>query len=75
MNGQKKEVDVRNLEKNQILKKVDLLRNDNGEKLKRETKPVTSDNENIRGIWSGIHGTKVSIGLEGLPPSTKLRRK
>jgi large subunit ribosomal protein L43 len=75
MNGQKKEVDVRNLEKNQILKKVDLLRNDNGEKLKRETKPITSENENIRGIWSGIHGTKVSIGLEGLPPSTKLRRK
>jgi large subunit ribosomal protein L43 len=75
MNGQKREFDVRNLEKQQILKKVELLRNDDGEKLKRVTKPVTSDNDNIRGIWSGIHGTKVSIGLEGLPPSTKIRRK
>ena len=75
VNGQKKEIDVRNMEKQQILKQVEYLRNEDGEKLKRVIKPVSSDNENVRGIWSGVHGTKISIGLEGLPPNTKIRRK
>jgi len=75
MNGQTKETDVRNLEKNQILKEVNFLRNDDGEKMKRVIKPVSSLNDNVRGIWSGMHGNNISIGLEGLPAKTKIRRR
>lgn len=75
VNGKEKALCVKNMEKQQILQLVEELRNNDGEPDKRVIKPVQSDNESVRGIWSGVHGTKISIGLEGLPPSTKLRRK
>jgi large subunit ribosomal protein L43 len=44
------------MEKEQILRKVTLLKEANGEKLKRVKKPVSSTNESVRGIWSPYHG-------------------
>lgn len=56
INGREKAVCVRNLEKEQILLKAELLRDANGEKLKKVTKPVRSGNESVRGVWSPYHG-------------------
>ncbi|PWY63886.1 mitochondrial ribosomal protein L43 [Aspergillus heteromorphus CBS 117.55] len=61
VNGREKVICVRNLEPEQIGKKANLLREASGEKLKRTTKPVTSINESVRGIWSPYHG-----GLNGV---------
>lgn len=47
---------MRNLEKEQILQKAELLRDANGEKLRRVTRPVGSRNESVRGVWSPYHG-------------------
>ncbi|KAL9060721.1 MAG: hypothetical protein Q9162_000425 [Coniocarpon cinnabarinum] len=55
INGREKAVCVRNLAHSQVLKKVELLRDASGEKLKRTTKPVRSLNESVRGIWSPFH--------------------
>ncbi|KAH8672525.1 mitochondrial ribosomal protein-like protein subunit L51 [Tricladium varicosporioides] len=55
INGREKAICVRNLEKDQILRKAELLRDANGEKLKRVVKPVKSINESVRGIWSPYH--------------------
>ncbi|MCJ1313898.1 39S ribosomal protein L51, mitochondrial [Agyrium rufum] len=57
INGREKVVCVRNLEKEQIIKKAELLRDASGEKLKRVKggRAVQSSNENVRGIWSGVH--------------------
>jgi large subunit ribosomal protein L43 len=76
VNGKDKELSVKNMEIQQILQMVELLRNDDGEPDKRDVKPVKSMNDNVRGIWSGLHNAKISIGLEGLPPKkTRIRRK
>jgi large subunit ribosomal protein L43 len=56
INGRRKAICVRNLEKEQVLKKAELLRDANGEKLKKVTKPVTSIKESVRGVWSPYHG-------------------
>jgi len=52
VNGRSKAICVRNLQKEQILQKAELLRDASGEKLKRVTKPVQSINDSVRGIWS-----------------------
>jgi large subunit ribosomal protein L43 len=52
---------VKNLEKGQILEKTILLRDASGEKLRRETKPVKSINESVRGIWSPYHGEPMTV--------------
>jgi len=65
MNGRQKAICVRNLEKDQILKKAELLKNANGEKLKKVKKPVFSMNPSIRGVWSGLHGQQIHVGSEG----------
>lgn len=54
---------MRNLEKEQILKKVELLRNANGEKVKRVKggRVVGSLNEGVRGIWDPFHGANREI--------------
>jgi large subunit ribosomal protein L43 len=75
VNGRTKEICVRNLEQGQILNKVELMSQDDGRKLKRVTYPVSSNNDNIRGIWSGLHDNKISIGLEGLLMKSKKRKK
>jgi len=56
MNGREKAICVRKLEKEQILKKAELLRDASGEKLRRVKKPVSSINNSVRGIWSPYHG-------------------
>ena len=64
LNGRQKAICVRSLEKEQILQKVELLRNANGEKLKKVKKPVMSTQESIRGVWSGMHGHEIHVGTE-----------
>jgi large subunit ribosomal protein L43 len=49
------------MEPYEILKKAELLRDASGEKLKRTTKPVTSINESVRGIWSPYHGDGLRV--------------
>ncbi|KAF8545027.1 thioredoxin-like protein [Trichophaea hybrida] len=61
INGREKVICVRNLEHNQILQKAELLRNSSGLKLRRVTKPVSSMNESVRGIFSPFHGTGYAI--------------
>jgi len=62
INGREKAVCVRNVEKEQVLAKALLLRDASGEKLKRMTKkPVTSQNESVRGVWSPFHGARYEI--------------
>lgn len=55
VNGREKAICVRNLQKEQILMKTELLRDASGEKLKRVNKPVKSVNDSVRGIWSPFH--------------------
>lgn len=43
------------MEVTEIMQKVLLLRNANGEKLRRVTRPVKSLNESVRGVWSPHH--------------------
>lgn len=61
INGREKAICVRNLEKEQVLKKAELLRDASGEKLKRVTKPVSSIKESVRGVWSPYHGGPVTV--------------
>lgn len=46
---------------NQILQKVELLRDANGEKLRKVVKPVTSQNPSVRGIWEPAKQGKLKI--------------
>ncbi|CAD0014213.1 unnamed protein product [Aureobasidium pullulans] len=61
INGREKAICVRNLEKEQIMKKAELLRDASGDKLRKVTKPVKSINESVRGIWDPFHGSKWSV--------------
>jgi large subunit ribosomal protein L43 len=61
INGREKAICVRNLQKEQILQKAELLRDASGEKLKRVTKPVRSINESVRGVWSPYHGGGITV--------------
>jgi large subunit ribosomal protein L43 len=61
INGREKAICVRNLQKEQILQKAELLRDASGEKLKRVTKPVKSINESVRGVWSPFHGGGINV--------------
>lgn len=56
INGNEKAISVRNFKPDEIMEKVNLLKQASGEKLKRQKKPVTSLNESVRGIWSPYHG-------------------
>ncbi|KAF2432429.1 hypothetical protein EJ08DRAFT_732512 [Tothia fuscella] len=62
MNGRTRDICVRNLEKEEILAKVEILRLAGGEKLRSVKKPVGSANESVRGIWSGLHGQGIRVG-------------
>jgi large subunit ribosomal protein L43 len=62
LNGHQKSVNVKNMAPEEIREKLELLRNSVPEKNKRvPAKPVTSTNENVRGIWSPFHGAKIKI--------------
>jgi large subunit ribosomal protein L43 len=61
INGGSKPVCVRNLDPLQIVNKVTLVRDANGEKLKKVNKAVTSLNPSVRGIWSPYHGEVTQV--------------
>jgi len=63
INGREKVICVRNIEKEQILKKAELLRDANGEKLRRVKggRVVGSLNDGVRGIWDPFHGGNKEI--------------
>jgi len=61
INGREKAICVRNLEPNSILQKAILLRDASGEKLRKETKPVKSINDSVRGIWSPYHSGPMTV--------------
>lgn len=62
INGRTKAICVRNLEREQILQKAQLLRDASGERNRRTiNKPVKSLNESVRGIWSPFHGARYQI--------------
>jgi len=61
INGREKAICVRNMEHKEIWQKVELLRDANGEKLKRVSKPVQSINESVRGVWSPYHGNGMTV--------------
>ena len=63
INGREKTICVRNLEKEQILKKVEMLKSASGEKNKKVKggRMVTSLNETVRGIWDPYHGGNKEI--------------
>ena len=61
INGATKSICVRNLEKEQVLEKAELLRNSSGVKNRKLKggKFVTSINESVRGVWSGMHASAI----------------
>lgn len=61
INGNHKAICVKNMEPSSILKKVELLRDANGERLKKVNKPVTSIRESVRGVWSPYHGNGIQV--------------
>ena len=61
INGQERAICVRNLDANQILKKAELLRDATGEKNKKFSKPVSSINASVRGVWSPYHGKGMKV--------------
>lgn len=62
VNGRDKVICTRNLSPSEISKKVQLLRDSSGEKMKDLTKkPVISTTESVRGIWSPFHSNPHSI--------------
>jgi large subunit ribosomal protein L43 len=61
INGREKAVCVKNLKLQEVLEKAILLRDASGEKLKKVTKPVTSINDSVRGIWSPYHGGPLKV--------------
>jgi large subunit ribosomal protein L43 len=61
INGKEKSICVRKMEPNEILKKVELLRDSNGEKNRKYTRAVTSINPSVRGVWSPYHGNGMEV--------------
>ncbi|KAK9451047.1 mitochondrial 54S ribosomal mL43 domain-containing protein [Limtongia smithiae] len=55
LNGRQKVICVENLTPFEISKKVDILRQSSGKKLRRMLHPVSSSNAGPRGIWSPFH--------------------
>lgn len=62
INGATKSICVRNLEKEQVLQKVELLRDSSGVKNRKLKggKFVQSANESVRGVWSGMHASAMN---------------
>lgn len=56
INGNTRPINVRKMDVNQIMAKVELLRDSTGEMNKKVNKPVHSINDSVRGIWSPYHG-------------------
>ncbi|KAA6408722.1 MAG: mitochondrial ribosomal L43 [Lasallia pustulata] len=58
INGRTRAICVRNLEKEQVLQKAEMLRDASGEKNRkvRGGRVVASLNEGVRGVWDPFHG-------------------
>jgi large subunit ribosomal protein L43 len=57
INGREKAVCVRNMDMQVVLQRAQMLLQNSGAKNKRlGSKKVVSENENVRGIWSAMHG-------------------
>lgn len=61
INGKTRPVCLRKMDVNQILAKVELLRDSTGETNKKVNKPVRSTNDSVRGIWSPYHGDPLQV--------------
>lgn len=62
INGREKAICVRNLSREQVLQKAEILMNSSGLKNKKQRgKPVVSSSEAVRGVWSPYHGGIKSI--------------
>jgi large subunit ribosomal protein L43 len=61
ISGQQRPICVKNMEANLILRKLEMLRDSNGEKNRRFKKAVRSLNPSVRGIWSPFHGNGMTI--------------
>jgi large subunit ribosomal protein L43 len=74
-NGNAKAICVRSLEPDEVRIMAERLRNTSGEPWKRVLKPVKSVNESVRGVWSGVHGSGISVGDDGLWAGKKKSKK
>ncbi|KAF2646410.1 hypothetical protein P280DRAFT_388117 [Massarina eburnea CBS 473.64] len=61
INGNQRSICVRGMANELVREKAELLRDASGEKNQRFSKPVTSINESVRGIWSPFHGAQMRI--------------
>jgi large subunit ribosomal protein L43 len=57
INGREKAVCVKNMDMHTVLKRAQILLQNSGAKNKKlGSKKVVSENENVRGMWSAMHG-------------------
>ncbi|KAJ2933612.1 hypothetical protein H1R20_g3521, partial [Candolleomyces eurysporus] len=62
VNGRDKVISLKQLEPTGIRKKVDLLLDSSGAKIKPlKSRPVESSTESPRGIWSGLHAPRPNL--------------
>ncbi|KAK0738345.1 thioredoxin-like protein [Schizothecium vesticola] len=61
INGKQQSFCVKNIDPSQVLQKAKLLRDASGEKPKKYSKPVSSINESVRGVWSPYHGNGLQV--------------
>jgi large subunit ribosomal protein L43 len=61
INGKQQSFCVKNMDPSQVLQKAKLLRDASGEKPKKYSKPVSSINESVRGVWSPYHGNGLQV--------------
>ncbi|KAF5337180.1 hypothetical protein D9611_003426 [Ephemerocybe angulata] len=61
-NGRDKVISLKGLEPSGIRKKVELLLDSSGAKIKPlKSRPVESSTESVRGIWSGVHAPRPTL--------------
>lgn len=61
INGNTRPICLKKLDVNQIMNKVELLRDSTGDTNKRSKKPVRSKHEGVRGIWSPYHDAPLQV--------------
>lgn len=61
INGKQQSFCVKNMDPSQVLQKAKLLRDASGEKPQKYSKPVSSINESVRGVWSPYHGNGLKV--------------
>ena len=61
INGKQMSECVKNMDPTQVLQRAKILRDASGEKPKKYSKPVSSINESVRGVWSPYHGNGFKV--------------